>query len=72
MTSEFSRLQFYGEWFYDKVMNIQPSYKVFNYLMKKLVHLAFLSLLKRLTLFFFGSVDHIIMAVSSPADEGNK
>ena len=65
------RLQFYGEWFYDKVMDIQPSYKVFNYLMKKLVHLACLSLLKRLTL-FFGSVDHIIMAVSSPADEGNK
>ena len=71
MTSEFSRLQFYGEWFYDKVMNIQPSYKVFNYLMKKLVHLAFLSLLKRLNL-FLDSVDHVIMAVSSPADEGNK
>ena len=51
MTSKFSRLKFYGEWFYDKVMNIQPSYKVFNYLTKKLVHLAFLSLLKRLTLF---------------------
>ena len=52
-------------------MSIQPSYKVFNYLMKKLVHLAFLSLLKRLNL-FLDSVDHVIMAVSSPADEGNK
>ena len=72
MTSKFSRFKFYGEWFNDKVMNIQPSYKVFNYLMKKLVHLAFLSLLKRLNLFFFDSVDHVIMTVSSPADEGNK
>ena len=71
MTSKFSRLKFYGEWSYDKVMNIKSSYKVFNYLMKKLVHLAFLSLLKRLNL-FLDSVDHVIMAVSSPADEGNK